>query len=162
MATNRDGVPRTGVRSSETWHSHNEFDTANAHRAEIEQRTIAGETCKQIASALNERGISVSHQTISRRRLAWGHRQRKQPSSVGKPRPHRPGYTRARPEGWDKPETRLRYDKPGRKAEITERTVRGETAEQILEAMHGRGWVIKKGLSTIVRARNLTYLIFFP
>ena len=52
------------------------FDNTEALRDEIEARTRHGETCRQIAVALAEKGINVSAKTISRRRVDWGLRKR--------------------------------------------------------------------------------------
>lgn len=54
------------------------------HRADIERRTTEGESCEAIASALRANGVDVSAKTISRYRVGWGIRQRREPATKGR------------------------------------------------------------------------------
>ncbi|KAK1090458.1 hypothetical protein LTR48_008261, partial [Friedmanniomyces endolithicus] len=42
-----------------------------SHQAEIESRTNAGESCKQIADALQANGHQISDKTVARWRVQW-------------------------------------------------------------------------------------------
>lgn len=54
------------------------------YRDDILQRTAAGESCEQIATALRANGFDVSAKTVSRYRVNWGIRQRSEPSTKGR------------------------------------------------------------------------------
>lgn len=126
------------------------FDPANQYRSEIEQRTAAGETCEQIASALRVQGVDITNKTISRRRVEWGLRKRPYSKLLGKkaavPRPKKITGTKT-------------ADALARKAEIEARTQRGESAKQICAALEAQGYVLKKGVSTILRLQTQWNLI---
>lgn len=126
------------------------FDPANQYRSEIEQRTAAGETCEQIASALRAQGVDITNKTISRRRVEWGLRKRPQSKLLGKkatvPRPKKTEGTKS-------------SGISARKAEIEARTHQGQSAEEIAEALGARGYALKKGASTILRLQTQWNLI---
>lgn len=126
------------------------FDPANHFRSEIEQRTAAGETCEQIASALRAQGVDITNKTISRRRVEWGLRKRPHSKLLGKksavPRPKKASGTKT-------------ADTHARKAEIQVRTEQGQSAEEIAEALEAQGYVLKKGASTILRLQTQWNLI---
>lgn len=56
--------------------------------AEIGERTGAGETSKQIAEALQAKGLDISHKSVSRRRLELGLRKRAVMATKGTKRPN--------------------------------------------------------------------------
>ncbi|KAK0921161.1 hypothetical protein LTR57_009018 [Friedmanniomyces endolithicus] len=56
-----------------------------SHQAEIESRTNAGESCKQIADALQANGHQISDKTVARWRVQWGHRKRAPRTTKGQP-----------------------------------------------------------------------------
>ena len=126
------------------------FDPANHHRHEIEQRTAAGETCEQIASALRAQGVDITNKTISRRRVEWGLRKRPYSKLLGKktavPRPKKASGTKT-------------ADTHARKLEIEARTRAGQSAEEIAAALEGLGYVLKKGASTVLRLQTQWCLI---
>lgn len=54
------------------------------HRAEIEDLTLNGHNCEQIAAALRAKGLEISAKTISRYRVSWGIRKRAEPKTKGR------------------------------------------------------------------------------
>ncbi|KXT11895.1 hypothetical protein AC579_10487 [Pseudocercospora musae] len=125
------------------------------HRPEIEQLTAAGESCENIAALLRAKGIDVSSKTVSRYRVNWGLRQRAEPATKGRTYPDR-----KRPSGLPStggPSKSRAQD--ARKAEITLRTQRGETADQIAAAFEAQGYHLNKGASTIWRLQTLWGLV---
>ena len=127
---------------------HRGSQPADVHRAEIEERTRNGESCDDIATALQSQyDVEISSKTISRRRVEWGFRARaaRNDTIVSKARPKNPL-------------SRLNLQK-ARRAEITERTERGETAEQIAEALMADGVELKKGAATVWRLQTFWGLI---
>jgi arginine repressor len=129
--------------------SSQKFDPSEQFRTEIEERTANGETCEQIASALRAKGIDITNKTISRRRVEWGLRRRPPHKYAGmkhpKPRPKKGSTASAL--------------KSERKAEIEARTQRGETAEQIADALIAQGFQLSKGASTVMRLQTFWGLI---
>ena len=125
------------------------FDPAENYRVEIEECTAGGETCEQIAAALRLKGVTITNKTISRRRVEWGLRKKPPNKSLGskvtKPRPKK-SSTRTAKSG-------------ARKAEIELGTQRGESAEQIANALIAQGCELKKGASTITRLQTQWGLI---
>lgn len=121
------------------------FDPAEHYRSEIERRTALGETCEQIASALRAQGVEITNKTISRRRVEWGLRKRPFSKLLGKkatvPRPKKTSGTKS-------------ADTNARKAEIKERTLAGQSAEEIADALQQGGYVLKKGASTVLRLQT--------
>ncbi|KAK5117927.1 hypothetical protein LTR85_008701 [Meristemomyces frigidus] len=128
-------------------------------REEIEERTRNGETCKQIADALQVKGINVSSKTISRRRVEWGLRKRV----------YKLGYTpidirgrvsrvRARVPG---EEVSLvgRENRDYRKEEIFRLSNEGKTAEEIAAILEEQGVNLKGGASTVLRLQTVWRLI---
>jgi len=131
------------------------FDHEGLYRAEIEERTRNGETCKEIADTLVARGVKVSDKTVSRKRLQWGLRQRTEPSTKGTKRPR---LAAERPE-WRRLTGKDPADYNRRRSEITERTRRGESAEDIVLALQAQGFELKKGVSTVTRLQSFWKLI---
>ncbi|KAK5172067.1 uncharacterized protein LTR77_003704 [Saxophila tyrrhenica] len=131
--------------------SANKFDPAEQYRAEIEERTAAGETCEQIAAALRAQGTPITNKTISRRRVQWGLRQRPPHKYAGMKHP------KARPKSG----ARNANEQSARKEDIAARTQRGETAEQIADALTAQGVQLKRGSSTILRLQTYWGLIPF-
>lgn len=125
------------------------FDHAEQFRSEIEERTAAGETCEQIASALRAKGVDITNKTISRRRVEWGLRKRPYSKMMGqktqKARVKKPATKNAK--------------QMQRKAEIEARTQRGESADEIAAALEAQGFDLKKGASTILRLQTTWGLI---
>lgn len=125
-------------------------DDTEQHRAEIEQWTQDGQNCEQIAAALKARGVDISAKTVSRHRVAWGIRQRAEPTTKGRTYP---GRRRAAP-----PQQPSKHGlQEARKADIIARTQRGETAEQIADAFAAQGTPISK--STLIRLQTFWGLI---
>ncbi|KAF2208830.1 hypothetical protein CERZMDRAFT_101040 [Cercospora zeae-maydis SCOH1-5] len=112
------------------------------HRAEIEDLTLNGHNCEQIAAALRAKGLEISAKTISRYRVSWGIRKRAEPKTKGRTFPGRKRYS-AGPTKHEQQESR--------KAEIVSRHERGETAEQIAAALQSQGAELRSGPSTITR-----------
>lgn len=139
MAPSKEGRP-----------SANKFDPSDQYRTEIVERTENGESCEKIASSLRARGVNITNKTISRRRVEWGLRQRPPHKYAGmkhpKPRPKRGNAA-----------YRMQNE---RKAEIEARTKRGESAEQIAEALISQGAKLNRGASSILRLQ--TYWGFIP
>ncbi|KAK3057992.1 hypothetical protein LTR09_001069 [Extremus antarcticus] len=125
------------------------FDPAEQHRPEIEERTANGETCEQIAAALRAQGTDITNKTISRRRVEWGLRKRP---------PHKYAGMK-HPKARQKNGARSAHQQNARKADIAARTARGETAEQIAEAMTADGMQLLRGPSTILRLQTFWGLI---
>ncbi|KAM3419337.1 hypothetical protein BST61_g5270 [Cercospora zeina] len=112
------------------------------HRAEIEDLTLNGHNCEQIAAALRAKGLEISAKTISRYRVSWGIRKRAEPKTKGRTFPGRKRYSTG-PTKHEQQESR--------KAEIVSRHERGETAEQIAAALQAQGAELRSGSSTITR-----------
>ncbi|PPJ59665.1 hypothetical protein CBER1_01210 [Cercospora berteroae] len=112
------------------------------HRAEIEDLTLNGHNCEQIAAALRAKGLEISAKTISRYRVSWGIRKRAEPKTKGRTFPNRKRFS----TGPTKHE-----QQEARKAEILSRHERGETAEQIAAALQAQGAELRSGPSTITR-----------
>ncbi|SMQ45811.1 unnamed protein product [Zymoseptoria tritici ST99CH_1A5] len=127
------------------------FEAIEPFRAEVEERTRNGESLVQITEALAAKGYQCSSKTLSRYRLAWGIRQRAAGRTVGYKYPNR----KRKAVG---PLPKKRNSEHNKK-EITERTARGETAEQIADALGAQGIVLKKGASTIWRLQTYWGLI---
>ena len=119
------------------------------YRYEIEQRTVLGESCEQIAAALQAKGVNTSATTISRRRQQWGLRQKSSKNSTGanitKPRSKAPMSKAAAASA--------------RRAEIEHRTRNGQTAEQVAEALQAQGFELERGASTIMRLQTVWGLV---
>ena len=125
------------------------FDPNEQFRHEIEHRTVHGETCEQIASALRAKGLNITNKTVSRRRVQWGLRKRDFSKSAS---------TKAKVTRPKSKETKSAHQL-ARKAEIEARTQRGETAEQIAAALEAHGYELKKGASSILRLQTQWGLI---
>ncbi|TKA79117.1 hypothetical protein B0A55_02421 [Friedmanniomyces simplex] len=127
------------------------------HQAEIEARTNAGESCKQIAAALQANGHKISDKTIARWRVQWGHRQRATRNTKGQPL-RAPRVNLRRDVARDG--TR-RSDQDATKDRITQLTRDGKSAEEIFEILQAQGVVMKKGVSTVWRLQTYWKLIPF-
>ncbi|CAK3896655.1 Hypothetical predicted protein [Lecanosticta acicola] len=125
------------------------------YRQEITERTEAGESCEQVADALRAQGFEVSKKTISRWRVTWGLRKRAPSSTTGRKYPDRKRRTG---ETGTAKNAKIRGQE-ARKQEIIERTQRGETAEQIAEALQAQGFELKSGASTIWRLQTTWKLV---
>lgn len=137
-------APRKEAKSSP-----NKFDPSDQYRTEIEERTANGESCEKIASSLRARGVNITNKTISRRRVEWGLRQRPPHKYAGMKHP------KQRPKKGD---TASRM-KSERRAEIEARTQRGESADQIAEALIAQGATLTRGASSILRLQTYWGLI---
>ncbi|KAK5126764.1 hypothetical protein LTR85_009698 [Meristemomyces frigidus] len=143
-----NGPPTQDAAAAAQSSKRSRFDPTGAHRAEIESRTLAGETCTQIAAALTAKGVPTTQATIARRRLKWGLRQRDQRIFV-------PERSETVP-----PEQRVLVgNQAWRKEEIVRLTGEGQSAEEIAEVLEGRGVVLKKGASTVWRLQTLWGLV---
>ncbi|EMC94558.1 hypothetical protein BAUCODRAFT_551835 [Baudoinia panamericana UAMH 10762] len=116
-------------------------DKTARYREEIEARTLAGESCKQISDALLARGIVLSDKTISRRRIEWGFRQRAENKMKGRSAP-RPGKSHS---------ARWRERSERTKQILMQLTAEGKPAEQIAEHCESQGIVFKAGVRTVWR-----------
>ncbi|KAK4544054.1 hypothetical protein LTR36_004552 [Oleoguttula mirabilis] len=134
------------------------FDDLDGVRQEVEDRTQNGETCIQIADALQAKGIKVSSKTVSRRRVDWGLRKRA----------YKTGYTPAENHGRAPRRKRVRgeevslvgkHNSDYRKQEITRLTGEGKTADEIAAILTEQGVVLKSGASTIWRLQTVWKLI---
>ena len=124
------------------------------YKHEITQRTEAGESCEQVADALRAQGFEVSKKTISRWRVTWGLRKRAPNSTQGRTYPNR-----KRRDGLPPTPSNKMKAQEARKQEIIERTQRGETAEQIADALQAKGFELKAGASTIWRLQTSWKLV---
>lgn len=125
------------------------------HRAEIEARTANGEGCEQIASALRAAGFQTSAKTISRYRVSWGLRKRAA-GTVGRKYPDRKRKSTAPGEPTKAAKTKAQLE---RKADITERTKQGQSAEEIAAALEAQGADFKGGASTVWRLQTYWGLV---
>lgn len=123
------------------------IDPVSLSREEIEQRTAAGESDKQIAEALSARGIDISARSISRRAIEWGLRSpqsdRVKVSKAPNGECYKPGRGTTKAAGAF-----------NRKAEIETRTRKGESAEQIASALVSQGYVFERGASTVLKLQS--------
>ncbi|KAK3117653.1 hypothetical protein LTR53_000781 [Teratosphaeriaceae sp. CCFEE 6253] len=106
------------------------------HRAEIEARTLAGESCKQISAAL----LAAGHEVLDKSPLA---------------RPRKDTPREPRPRG----SSRRSAQKASRDV-VTQLHAEGKSAEEIHDILQARGVVLKKGVSTVWRL--LTYWKIVP
>ncbi|TKA32459.1 hypothetical protein B0A50_01567 [Salinomyces thailandicus] len=134
----------------------------DTYRAEIEARTLAGETCVQIAQALAAKGFDTHPSSVARKRLRWGLRHRAQRTFKA------PLNRRAPSPGHGDASDRERtpeyagltpFAKDSRRAEITRLTEQGKTAEEIADILTARGAVFKKGASTVWRLQTFWKIV---
>ncbi|KAK0945789.1 hypothetical protein LTR29_002644 [Friedmanniomyces endolithicus] len=128
-----------------------------SHQAEIESRTNAGESCKQIADALLANGHQVSDKTVARWRVEWGHRKRAPRTTKGQPL-RAPRINTRRDVARD---GSRRSEQDVTKERITQLTRDGKTAEEINEILQAQGVVMKRGVSTVWRLQTYWKLIPF-
>lgn len=125
------------------------------HRAEIETRTANGEGCEQIAAALRASGFQTSAKTISRYRVSWGLRKRAA-GTLGRKYPDRKRKSTLPGEPTKAAKAKAQLE---RKADITERTKQGQTAEEIAAALEAQGVVFKGGASSVWRLQTYWGLV---
>ncbi|KAF2160514.1 hypothetical protein M409DRAFT_29134 [Zasmidium cellare ATCC 36951] len=125
------------------------------HRAEIEARTANGDGCEQIAAALRASGFQTSAKTISRYRVSWGLRKRAA-GTLGRKYPDRKRKSTAPGELTKAAKAKAQLE---RKADITERTKQGQTAEEIANALEAQGVDFKGGASTVWRLQTYWGLV---
>lgn len=119
------------------------------YRREIEARTALGESCAQIAAALQAQGVNISSTTISRRRLEWG---------LNKNVPHKAHGARKSKTQLDRSIGRA-AGASARRVEIETRTRNGQSAEQIADALLAQGWKLERGASTVMRLQTVWGLV---
>ncbi|KAK1082229.1 hypothetical protein LTR33_004073 [Friedmanniomyces endolithicus] len=151
-AENSDAA--TTKRTSKREHSRAE---KLSHQAEIESRTNAGESCKQIADALQANGHQISDKTVARWRVQWGHRKRAPRTTKGQPL-RAPRINTRRDVARD---GSRRTEQDVTKERITQLTRDGKTAEEINEILQAQGVVMKRGVSTVWRLQTYWKLIPF-
>ena len=149
-----DSDAATTNRTSKREHSRAE---KLSHQAEIESRTNAGESCKQIADALQANGHQISDKTVARWRVRWGHRKRAPRTTKGQPL-RAPRINTRRDVARD---GSRRTEQDVTKERITQLTRDGKTAEEINEILQAQGVVMKRGVSTVWRLQTYWKLIPF-
>ncbi|KAK4574324.1 hypothetical protein LTR86_002085 [Recurvomyces mirabilis] len=125
------------------------------YRAEITARTNAGESCKQIADALNEAGFNISAKTVSRWRIDWGLRRRSENTMKGTVRPALRVPRPERVAHHTRPSKTTKVDKH----ELEQLTQEGKTATQIAALLEAKGVELRAGEKTVYRLQTFWNLI---